>query len=423
MKIWLMNHYATNQFTAGAGRHYWFARELKRRGYDTTVFCATTFLDNKNEIDTGKSVLAVKRTAEGVPFVFVKTTVSCGNGIDRIINMGLFYKNLFPAAKAYANRHGRPDLILASSVHPLTMAAGIQIAKRMKIPCICEVRDLWPEAIFQFGKAKEKSVLGAALTRGEHWIYRNADALIFTKEGDTDYLKEKRWTTKQGGDIDLAKCHYINNGVDIADYDKRIKENPLEDENLNCGKFNVTYAGTIRPVNNVGNLLDTAKLLQRKGDYGDVQFLIYGDGAELQKLRERVNDEKIDNVKLNGFVERKYIPYILSKSSVNILNYSQGQYNWTRGNSSNKLFEYMASGKPVISTVHMGYSIIEKYNCGVELVEDTPEALAEQIMRFHDMDRAAYESIGLNAKEGVKNFDFKVLTDKLTEVIESVKKV
>ena len=83
----------------------------------------------------------------------------------------------------------------------------------------------------------------------------------------------------------------------------------------------------------------------------------------------------------------------------------------------------MASGKPVISTVHMGYSIIEKYNCGVELVEDTPEALAEQIMRFHDMDRAAYESIGLNAKEGVKNFDFKVLTDKLTEVIESVKKV
>ena len=103
-----------------------------------------------------------------------------------------------------------------------------------------------------------------------------------------------------------------------------------------------------------------------------------------------------------------------------MLNYSQGQYNWTRGNSSNKLFEYMASGKPIISTVHMGYSIINKYNCGTELNEDTPEALAKEIMRFHDMDAAERERIGRNAKEGAKDFDFNVLTDKLINVIESV---
>lgn len=420
MKVWFMNHYATNQFTARAGRHYWFARELKRRGYDTTVFCATTFLDNENEIDTRGRVLAVKE-AEGVRFVFVKTTVSKGNGIDRIKNMGLFYKNLFPATRAYARKYGKPDIIIASSVHPLTMVAGIQIAKKMHVPCICEVRDLWPEAIFQFGKTKEKSMLGMVLVSGEHWIYRNADALIFTKEGDTDYLKEKHWTTEQGGDIDLMKCHYINNGVDIVDYKSRIKENPIDDEDLNSGKFNVTYAGTIRPVNNVGNLLDTAKLLEGKEGYSEIQFLIYGDGVELAKLQVRVKKEKIFNVKLKGFVDRKYIPYILSKSSVNMLNYSQGQYNWTRGNSSNKLFEYMASGKPVISTVHMGYSIIKRYNCGVELDEDTPEALAEQIMRFHDMEKSEYESIGRNAEKGAKDFDFKVLTDKLEELIDSVR--
>lgn len=61
MKIWLMNHYATNQFTARAGRHYWFAKELKRRGYDVTVFCATTFLDNEDEIDTGGEKVYCKK--------------------------------------------------------------------------------------------------------------------------------------------------------------------------------------------------------------------------------------------------------------------------------------------------------------------------------------------------------------------------
>lgn len=420
MKIWLMNHYATVGFVDKAGRHYWFAEQLKKRGHEVAVFCANVFLSGNQQIDTeGRKYIT--KTANDIPFVFVKTIPAQGNGIKRVENMALFYKNLFPAAKAYAKEHGKPDVIVASSVHPLTMVAGIQIAKKMRIPCICEIRDLWPEAIFQFGKARENSLLGKALIKGEHWIYKKADALIFTKEGDTDYLKERRWTTAQGGDIDLNKCHYINNGVDVAACEERSRTMQLDDPDLvDASKFNVTYVGTIRPVNNVGNLLDTAKLLKIAEGYEDVQFLIYGDGSQLPELRERVQNEHLDSVKLKGFVNRQYVPYILSKSSVNMLNYAQNQYNWTRGNSSNKLFEYMASGKPIISTVHMGYSIIKRYNCGVELDEDTPEALAKEIMRFHDMSIEERDQIGRNAREGVKDFDFKALTEKLLRVIESV---
>lgn len=420
MKIWLMNHYATDMYKNKAGRHYWFAKQLLQKGYDVTVFCATTFLNSNEIIDTNGKKYTVKYL-DDIPFVFVKTVHSVGNGIQRVLNMGIFYENLFPVSKAIAQKQGKPDVIIASSVHPLTMAAGIEIAKRFKIPCICEIRDLWPEAIFMFGKAKENSLLGKMLIAGEHWIYRNADALIFTKEGDTDYLKEKGWTTDQGGDIDLRKCHYINNGVDIAAYEKNIEAEPLDDPDLlDETKFNVVYAGSIRPVNNVGNLLDAAAILKTKPGYEDVQFLIYGNGMQLKELQDRAKNEHLDNVKLKGAVERKYIPFILSRSSVNMLNYSQSQYNWTRGNSSNKLFEYMASGKPIISTVRMGYSIIKKYNCGVELPEDTPEALANEIMKFHDIDKYSLAKFGHNARTGVEDFDFKVLTAKLIGVINSV---
>ena len=184
-------------------------------------------------------------------------------------------------------------------------------------------------------------------------------------------------------------------------------------------KFNVIYAGTIRPVNNVGNILDVAKLIKEKG-YDDIRFLIYGDGMERKALQDRIDNEGIGNVRMKGFVERKYIPYILSKASVNLLNYAQGKYNWTRGNSSNKLFEYMASGKPIISTVKMGYSIIKKYNCGDELQDDTPEALACKIIDYYNMSEEKLGEIGSNAKEGAKDFDFNVLTDKLEKVIEEV---
>ena len=191
----------------------------------------------------------------------------------------------------------------------------------------------------------------------------------------------------------------------------------LDDPDLTSDTFKVVYTGTVRPVNNVGNLLDTAKLLK---DKKDIQFLIFGGGSELEKLQQRVKDEHIDNVIFKGFVEKKYIPYILSRSSVNVLNYSQSNYNWSRGNSSNKLFEYMASGKPIISTVKMGYCILDKYQCGLSLEECTPQALAEQILKIHDMPAETYAQMAHNAQEGAKDFDFSVLTERLYRVIESV---
>ncbi len=361
----------------------------------------------------------VEKADGKTPFVFIKTTNSRGNGLDRIRNIFQFYRGLFPASRAYAQAKGKPDMILASSVHPLTMVAGLRIAKRMKVPCVCEIRDLWPEAIFAFSRLKPESLIGRMLIAGEHWIYRRADALIFTKEGDTDYIKEQQWDTAQGGDIDLGKCHYINNGVNLVVYDQQIESCTLPDDDLEqTGVFNVVYAGMIRPVNNIGQLLDCASLLK---DRRDIRFLIYGTGSQLDELRARVQQKELNNVRLKGFVERKYIPYILSRSSVNLLNYSQSKYNWTRGNSSNKLFEYMASGKPIISTVKMGYSIIEKYQCGIELKQDTPEALAEAILQLQQMPATVYKDLCANARKGAEDFDFAVLTDKLISVLVSVR--
>mgnify|MGYP000948420823 CR=1 FL=1 len=415
-KIWLWNHYATDMYRNKGGRHYWFAEKLIKKKYDVTIFCANTYHNKPEFIDTGKKKYA-KDVLNSTTFVFVKTTIALGNGLDRIKSMGLFYRNLLSVAKAYAKENGKPDLIIASSVHPLTLVAGIQIAKKMNVPCICEIRDLWPEAIFSFNKARENSLPGKILVNGEHWIYKKADALIFTKEGDTDYIKEKKWDTKQGGDINLDKAHYINNGVDIEAFNRSICSNVIDDIDLETEKFNVVYVGAIRPVNNVGNILDAAKLLRENKD---IQFLIYGDGNQKEMLEKRIADEGLTNIKMKGFVNKQFIPYILSKSSVNILNYSNTQYNWSRGNSSNKLFEYMASGKPIISTVKMGYSIIEKYNCGIELKGSTPQDLVEAILEVKSMSKEKYQKIGNNAKNGAKDFDFNVLTDKLINVINIV---
>lgn len=415
-KIWIWNHYATGMYFDRGGRHYYFAKYLRNKGYDVSIFCATTLHNSDGRLFPNKELFSVKYL-DGIKFVFVRSTPYKGNGFRRVLNMLRFYQNLKRSARKIREREGSPELILASSVHPLTLVAGVQMAKKFEVPCICEVRDLWPEAIFALQSIKENGILGKILTAGEHWIYRQANALIFTKEGDTDYIKEKKWNTEQGGNIDLGKAFYINNGVDLEFFDRAINEYQISDEDLKTDKFKVVYAGALRTVNNVDNIIDAANILKKEEN---ISFLIYGEGDQKPALENKILSNNLSNVTLKGYVNKKYIPYILSKSDLNILNYSSSKFVLKRGNSSNKLFEYMASGKPILANVRFAYSIIEKFNCGYELSDDTAEEFAKTIKHVRGLSKDQYESLGANARRGAQEFDFQVLTDKLLKAMDYV---
>jgi len=423
-RIWLINHYATRMYKDKGGRHFSFAKYLKLYGYEPHIICANTYHDSNKKVpcSTRKSVFYDRCIVDDIPFVFLKTTSAIGNGIKRIFNMLFFFINLLASSKFISSQYGKPDIILASSVHPLTMVAGILICKRMKIPCICEIRDLWPEAIFTKHKYLEKSMLGKIMQRGEYWIYKKADALIFTMEGGRDYIQKMKWDIKSGGDVDMQKAFYINNGVDLDEFEKDSlaainSQTIFVDQSDDSKIFLVVYVGAIRSLNNIEILVETAFYLK---DYHDIKIYVYGEGNKKETFIADVQRRNLKNISFMNNIDRRDIPNMLKKSSLNILSYNQSQWNWSRGSSSNKLFEYMASGKPIISTCQMGYSIIDKYSCGVEIENATAQQLGNEILRFKNMSKEEYDMYCQNARKGVKDFDFKELTKKLINIMESL---
>lgn len=412
-KIWIMNHYATNSFYNKGGRHYWFAENLIKKGYDPTVFCANTRHSSDDVIEVGYKNYVTKIT-EGIPYVFVKTINYNGNGFQRIKNMAGFYRNLFPVTKEYAKNHGKPDVILASSVHPLTLVAGIKIAKKFGVPCICEVRDLWPESIVAYGTLKRSSIIASVLYQGEKWIYKKADSIIMTWEGGKDYIIDQAWDKH----IDLAKVKHISNGVVIDTFDKNSEENQIIDLDLDNKDYkNIVYAGSIRKVNNLGMLLDAAKIIQMQG-IDDIRFLIYGSGDESEMLIERCKEENINNIIFKGRVEKKYVPSILKKAYVNILHNSSTSLD-KYGQSQNKFFEYLAAGKCIVQTYSTGYSICERYNCGISAPIQNAEEIANAVIIACN-DEKKNHMMGKNAREAAYEFDFKKLTERLIEIIENI---
>ncbi len=409
-KIWIMNHYATNMFFNQGGRHYWFAENLLKQGYEPIIFCANTKHNNKVIIDTERRKYVIKET-NGIPFVFVKTSPYQGNGFGRVKNMFGFSKNLLLIAKKFAKDYGKPDVILASSVHPLTLVVGIIIAKKFKIPCICEIRDLWPETLVAYGAIKKESVFARILYKGEKWIYKKADSIIMTWEGGREYIVDQGWEKT----IDLNKVNHISNGVVIDSFDRNSEENQVIDSDLDNEDYkNIVYAGSIRKVNNVGLLLDAAKIIQNQGS-NQIRFLIYGSGDESEMLKQRCENEGIRNVIFKGRVEKKYIPYILKKGNLNIIT-GKDSYLYKYGFSQNKFFDYLASGKPIISNRNC-HKILDELKCGIIVKGESAEALAEGILKFYNMPKEEYSIYCKNALKAARDFDFKILTDKLEKVL------
>lgn len=411
--VWIWNHYATNMFFDRAGRHYWFAENLIKEGYKPTVFCASTNHFSDNHIDTKGRKYTVD-SVNSIPFVFVNTPEYKGNGKKRVLNMISFYRGLFKTAMEYAKSNCKPDVILASSVHPLTLVAGIKIAKKFGIPCICEVRDLWPETLVAYNSLKKDAVLTKILYSIEKWTYKKAHSLIFTMEGAKDYITDKKWNIQNGGPVDLSKVKHINNGINLEDYYYNSEKFKLNDMDLEDDSYKILYTGSLRQTNDsLWVLLATAKLLIEDTN---IRILIYGDGTEKEKFIKYCKDNSLSNVYFKGFVEKKYIPYVLSKGDLNILNCSS----WSvldYGGSQNKLFDYLASGKPIISGEKSKYSIISKYKCGISRPISSPEDLYSIIMDFKNLTENQNEEIKANANIAAQNYDYKKLTYKLIQII------
>lgn len=404
--IWIFNHYAGPPSICTGLRHFNFAKYLKQAGYKVTIFASSAQHNSSiNLIKDDKKY--IKYIEEDIPFVYIKTRQYKGNGKERIKNMVDYYKGV----SKIADNFEKPDVIIGSSVHPLACLAAIKLSKKYQCKNIVEIRDLWPKTFVSLGMLSKDSFLVKLMYTGEKWLYKNAQNIVFTMEGGKDYVIDQGWSNS----INLDKIYYINNGVDLEEFKTNIRECKIDDEDLDNKKiFKVIYAGSIRQANGLDRLIKVAEILK---DEEHLLFLIYGDGPDKRYLEEYCYKNNINNVKFKGKIEKKYIPYVLSQSNLNILNYIKTDI-FRYGTSQNKFFEYLASGKPICASLTHKYCVITKYKCGIAKDFNTINEYAEAILEIKNLSSQEYQKLCRNAQRAAEEYDFKNLTNKLIRVIE-----
>lgn len=410
MNVWIVNHYAIPPSMGGLVRHYYFSKYLQKKGHNVKIFTSSKIHNTDINMIKDKS-LYKEEMEDGVEYTFVRSRDYKGNGLDRIINMIDTPFKMQKAMRCFYKKE-KPDVIYTSSPDLFVAFFALLFGKMHKIPVVVEIRDLWPESIVEYNGMSRKNPIIQILYQLEKWIYKKADQLIFTMEGGKEYIKDKGWDKK----INLDKVNHVNNGVDLEEFAEDVKRYQIQDNDLEDEKFfKVIYVGSVRRANNIETLVNVGKELKQRGN-DKIRIIIYGDGTDRESLENRCKTEGLDNVIFKGKVEKKYIPYILSKSNLNILNYKQAN-TWKYGGSQNKQFEYLASGRPICSNVKMGYSIIRANDCGVEDNITSTKDYADVVVKYAEMPEDRYKLECENAKKAAKNYDYEVLSNSIEAIL------
>ena len=263
---------------------------------------------------------------------------------------------------------GSFDVVLASSPPVTSPVIGWILSKLKRSKFIIEIRDLQPESSVEFGNLK-KSFLTELLKKMMHGLYRRADFVVPVTDGIASYLaeigvpRERVCTIKSGVGHEFLESD--SNGIR--------KEFGWDE------KFLVLYTGTLGWAHSLETVIEAARHLV---DQPDIQFVFAGDGQKRGALEAMVRDYGLKNVQFIGLQPLESIPYFLKASDV--LVHSMKEVPLTKMSLPSKLFEYMASGKPIMYGCSGGEAVEELENAGGALrynIED-PEQLSDIILKL-----------------------------------------
>lgn len=394
------------EVNAPASRTFEHCREWVKAGHQVTVItCAPNF--PKGRVFEGyQNRLWQSEEMAGIRVIRVWSYITANEGFVRRI---LDYQSFMLTSTLASLFVRHPDIVIGTSPQFFTACAAYAVSRMKRIPFVFELRDLWPESIKAVG-AMEDSAAIRLLERVEMFLYRKASQIVSVTHSF------KKTLIARG--VNSDKITVITNGVDMSRFKPMPKDAELVAQLGLEGKFVAGYVGTHGLAHHLETLLDAAEKIRTLPDDVAFQFILLGDGARKQALKEEAARRGLDNIIFIDSVPKDQVARYWSLLDVSIIHLKKTDLFTTVIPS--KLFECMGMGLPVLHGV-AGESADIVRNEGVGIVFE-PENATQLIASLMHMrcDKPAYEQYQKNCLEAAKKYDRSALAQRMLGVINVV---
>ncbi len=405
--LWILNHYAISPDMAGGTRHFDLGRELVKNGHHVTIFASGFDHHTHRYVKISPKEKMRVEEYEGVRFVWINTIPYYGNNWRRVLNMLSYGWRVLSCSRGLP----KPDVVIGSSMHPFAALAGWWLARRYKAKFIFEVRDLWPQTAVDMGAMKKNSLPAKLLYAWEKFMYNKAEKIIVLLPYAKDYVASRG--------ISPEKVFWLPNGVNLEGFDHPA---PLEEGSEVAevfeqyrDKFKVVYTGAHGPANGLEVIIHAASIFQDR-NLG-IHFFLIGDGPDKDRLISVAKEKRLNNVSFLPPVSKALIPSILERADLlvhTIKKIEVLQY----GMSPNKMYDYLASAKPIVTSIEAKNNPVEEANAGIAVEPENPEALAGALIEISKLTEQERRELGRNGRQYVEQFhNIKVLAKNLVYLL------
>ncbi len=314
-----------------------------------------------------------------------------------------------PAALAAA-RNGATDpvdVVIATGGPFSCFVAGERIARRLKVPLVLDYRDPWTTGPRGWGywpgaRARKRN------PSLERRLLKRSTAII-SAHAPVPALLERDL-----GLPGLAKrCHWIPNGYDPEDFVGLV---PRGSDDL----FAMTYAGSLYGSRSLQPVVRAMEELGREGQLPLERVRLRVLGVHSEKIQPKLPCPDVPPwIENCGVVSHAEALSYLLGSTVNVL--VDVRYEGLNVTTPGKLYEYLASGRPVLVLSPEGVTadLVREARAGWVVRPDDPRDLRETIARIYD-DWAHGRPMPRPSPDVTAQYDRGRTTVRLAELLQAI---
>lgn len=378
MRVLVVNHYAVPGGAGGGTRHVDLARHWAQDGH-STVIVASSF----NHFAPGRRLAPVTPIADGAELRARWTPGYAGNGIGRVVDMLWFAAGVSATRKRSLDR---PDVVIGSTPHPLAAYGALRLARRLRVPFVLEIRDLWPQTLIDLGGLSAASPIARALFRLEASLLRSAALVVYVPPAADNYFRERG--------LRLQAAVHVPNATTTQAPDPDLRHPVLDviDEQHREGRVVFSYTGALGHANDLPALIAAAHLAADKKAF----LLICGDGPERPGLESLLQGGP-GNVQLVGQVPKPVAFAVQRASDANVFHLRPAAV-FRYGLSPNKLADYLMSGRPLLYAGPEVDNPAGRAGSGVVAAPSDPSSIAAAMVSIISMSAEERSSRGARGR-------------------------
>jgi colanic acid biosynthesis glycosyl transferase WcaI len=294
------------------------------------------------------------------------------------------------------------DVIFVHEPSPLTVALpAIALKLVTPVPVMLWVLDLWPESVSATEAIRSPWIL-RWIERMVRMIYRHCDRILVQSRAFIAHVERQH--------VPSDKILYFPSWAEAL-YETSCDGLPLPEGVRLPEGFRVMFAGNVGAAQDFGTILTAAERLKARED---IQWIILGDGRMMRWVEQEVTRRQLNRtVHLLGRHTLGSMPAFYAQADAMLVTLRQEPI--FALTIPGKVQSYMAAGRPILAALDgEGARIIHEAGAGYVVPSESPEALADAVVKLANTPRDSREQMGRRAAAYyAAHFERSMLFDRL----------